>query len=113
LKRPNRSIELWVIFIRRVTFTHEDGSLLETLKKAGLLRAILRENNPSLDYEREAHPIYRRSSTTAINGASIGTVAHNCQSPIKHGRVERRFGNRRERRFSTARVSFTFKGINA
>ena len=43
MKRPNRSIELWVIFIRRITFTHEDGSLLETLKKAELHRAILRE----------------------------------------------------------------------
>jgi len=62
--------------------------------------------------EREAHPIYRQSLATAINGASIGTVAHNCQSPIKNERVERRFGNRRERRFSTACVGFAFKGIN-
>jgi len=50
---------------------------------------------------------------TVINGASIGTVAHDCQSPIKDWRVERCFGNRRERRFATASVGFAFKGINA
>ena len=58
-------------------------------------------------------PIYRQSLITVINGASIGTVAHDCRSPIEDWRVESCFGNRRERRFSTASVGFAFKGINA
>jgi len=107
--------ELWVIFILGITFIHGDGIPIKKLfsEEGGTSQSNPKRNNPSLDYRRGAHPIYRQALITAINGALIGTVTHDCQSPVKDWRVERRFGNRRKRRFSTARVGFAFKGSNS
>ena len=42
-----RTIKLWVIFVHRVIFIHGGKPLLETLKKAGILRAIALERKQS------------------------------------------------------------------
>jgi len=85
LKRPNRSM-------RALGHLHQRGHLhpwrrnpyQETLSEGdGTSQSNPKRNNPSLDYRRGVHPIYRQALITAINGALIGTVAHDCQSPVK------------------------------
>ena len=63
----------------------ETEPLFETLKEARLLRANQRKNSPrsGLLKRKRVSPIYRQTLITVINGASIRTVAHDCQSPME------------------------------